>query len=230
MALLEPLPISLSRQVAPSGKAALGGRGEVIESDITSPEWARNPDIEPFAYDPEKAKEILAEAAADGAWDPDRELTIIVVAGIESRLKIAEIMQQQLDAIGVKSVIKLMTGASWMQVMESGEYDFHPTSGPAALDPSDVERYYLCAEAWTHGYCNPELDALFELGRTTGVVDERQQAYWEAAMILREEVPRIPVATAAWIYGLNKGIGGIIPSAADYSRITWNIEEWYIEE
>ena len=212
--------------------AALGGRGEVADSMIIFPEWARNPNIEPYAYDPEKAEALLAEAAADGAWDPERELTIVILAGIESHLKIAEIMQQQLDAIGVKSVIKLMTGASHLQVMQSGDWDIAPGSTGAPIDPSAVAIRYTCdgGTAQIIGYCNPELDALFDAGRTTGVVDERQQAYWEAAMILHEDLPGAPVATAAWIYGLNKGIGGIIPSVVDYSRITWNIEEWYIEE
>jgi ABC-type transport system substrate-binding protein len=119
-----------------------------------------------------------------------------------------------------------------MAVFESGEWDIAIGSTGAPIDPSSLAMRYTCgaSTAQNSAYCNPDLDALFQLGRTTGVVEERQQAYWEAAMILHEELPGAPVATAAWIYGLNKGIGGIIPSVVDHSRITWNIEDWYIEE
>jgi peptide/nickel transport system substrate-binding protein len=210
--------------------AALGGRGEVVDSSMVFPEWAKNPNIEPYEYDPELAKELLAEAAADGAWDPDRELTILVLSGIESWLKMAEIIQQELDGIGVKAAITLMTGASWMNEMEEGDWDIFPGSGGTAKDPSDAAAYPCDGAGIQNGYCNPELDALMQQGRTTGVVEERQAAYWAAAQILHDELPEIPVATASWIYGLNKGIGGIEPSSVDYSRITWNIEDWFIVE
>jgi ABC-type transport system substrate-binding protein len=117
-----------------------------------------------YAYDPAKAKALLAEAGY-----PDGFSTVLYATDTDPQPRIAQAIQQDLAGIGIKADIKSLSGAA---VIEAGGTDGQAPmvwSGGLAWiadfpDPSDFYTVILgCAGAVKGGwnwswYCNPDLD------------------------------------------------------------------------
>lgn len=96
--------------------AAMIGNAMAIESPILSSTKYYDESCT-YTYDPETAKSLIEEAAADGAIDLSKPITICTPAG--DRERVANVLQQNLEAIGVSSEIQVMEAAT----MFAGFYD-----------------------------------------------------------------------------------------------------------
>ncbi|RYH07855.1 ABC transporter substrate-binding protein [Tropicimonas sp. IMCC6043] len=94
------------------------GQGEVANSFIPKGALYHSDDNGARPYDPEKAKELLAEAGVE-----DLTLDYIVEAGHEVQEQVAVLLQQQLAQIGVTAnLVKVDPSASWNMLVD-GDYD-----------------------------------------------------------------------------------------------------------
>jgi ABC-type transport system substrate-binding protein len=133
-----------------------------------------------YAFDPAKAKALLAEAGY-----PEGFSTTLYSTDIDPQPRIAQAIQQDLAGIGIKAEIKSLAGAA---VIEAGG-----TEGQAPMiwsggmawiadfpDPSDFYTVILgCAGAVKGGwnwpwYCNPDLDKRAD--KADSMVAANQQA------------------------------------------------------
>ena len=98
------------------------GLGKVATGPFKPGTWPYNPDIKRYAYDPEKAKELLRQAGwtdTDGDGILDREgmpfsFEIITNQGNEMRAKCAEIIQRRLADIGIEVKIRIIEWAAFI--------------------------------------------------------------------------------------------------------------------
>jgi peptide/nickel transport system substrate-binding protein len=96
----------------------LDGNGTPSFSPLGSGFGDYNPNLEQYAYDPERARELLAEA---GVTEP-LELTYLVIASpIYQRA--AEVIQQNLAEVGVNLTIEALPVADVFAQGPSGDYD-----------------------------------------------------------------------------------------------------------
>jgi oligopeptide transport system substrate-binding protein len=155
-----------------------------------------------FAFDPEKARQALAESSYGGPeslpeviWyysaDPDAE-------GITSRQGAEWLAAQYRAVLGIELKLEALEDDEWDPLYES------PESLPQWSDWGWFQAYpdpqYWLSEVWTcnsnvfmhrGNYCNPELDAL--LARADGEQDaeERIALYQEAERMLIADAPAI---------------------------------------
>jgi peptide/nickel transport system substrate-binding protein len=209
----------------------LKGQGRLVNQSIIGPEWAQYDDLNQYEYDPERAKELLAEAN----WDASQTLDLIWEQGFQAIELSAPVFQQQMQEIGVQVTLTPLDEAAFEQrVLEEMDFDLAWFGGGAyGLDPDVSSTYYSCANWTPNGgntthYCNEELDELFVAGRGTSDVDERREIYHQAARILNEDVPTIFWWSENMIWGINKSVQGVVPGPN--TDIHWNIHEWSLAE
>ena len=207
-----------------------------------APEWAiptpdEYPDLIEYTYDPDRARELLAEAEADGAWDPDRELIFYARPGrsyVDTAIAIA---QGQMAEVGINwTIINTDTGGLVDAIREQplGTLNgFWVSGADFTVDPSAVQVYTSCNTARTGAnlisYCRPELDALWEAGRQTAVQDERAEIYHEAFRFLNQDPSEIYLYIVDSIIAYDSRIKGVKPHGG-IGQPYWNIGEWYWEE
>ena len=206
-----------------------------------TPEWAiptveEYPDLIEYNYDPERAKELLAEAEADGAWDPNTTLTFYHRPGrsyVDTAIAIA---QSQMAEVGINwEIINTDTGGLIDAIREQplGTLDgFWVSGADFTIDPSAVQVYTACENARTGAnlisYCRPELDELWVAGRQTGVQEERQQIYHDAFRFLNQDPAEIYLYVVDSIVAYDSRLKGVKPHGG-IGQPYWNIGEWYWE-
>lgn len=219
---------------------AMGGHCSTPITNIRqiAPEWAiptveENPDLIEYTYDPDRARELLAEAEADGAWDPNRTLTFFHRPGrsyVDTAIAIA---QGQMAEVGINwEIINTDTGGLIDGIREQplGTLDgFWVSGADFTVDPSAVQTYTSCDTARTGAnlisYCRPELDELWAAGRQTAVEEERAEVYHEAFSMLNADPPEIYLYIVDSIIAYDSRIQGIQPHGG-IGRPYWNIGEW----
>ncbi len=164
----------------------------VINPDVI---YSISKDLNPIEYNPEKAKELLAEAGiAEGT-------TIeMYISDDNQRADIATIMQEQLRQIGLNmNITRLEWGAFVEELSAKKDHMFLLRWNPSIVDPDQY--LYPSFSTNTKGsgpnygfYGNPELDALIDQGRVLSNSPEREAIYKQAQEFVMEDLPWVPLA------------------------------------
>ncbi|MWA07197.1 hypothetical protein F8568_044050 [Actinomadura sp. LD22] len=146
----------------------LGGAGSVVNSsfygDAAS---AANED----AYDPARAKSLLAAAG----WDGSKPVTLSWIPGQRDRDTAVTVIQSQLKAVGVDVELKQVQADELLSSYEKKSYDLALFGGGNyATEPSTVATIDACDQAYPAGgnvarFCDPNLDDL--LSKADSVAD-----------------------------------------------------------
>jgi ABC-type transport system substrate-binding protein len=159
-------------------------------------------DYQGYAYDPEKAKALLAEAGFADGFD-----TELYAMNTDPNPRIAQAIQQDLAAIGIRAELKTLAQANVIAAGgEEGEAPMIWSGGMAWIadfpDPSNFYGPILgCGGAVPGGwnwawYCNEELDA--KAAEADAITDpakqeERLQMWREVYLAIMEDAPWAPV-------------------------------------
>ncbi|ANT63375.1 peptide ABC transporter substrate-binding protein (plasmid) [Salipiger sp. CCB-MM3] len=163
--------------------------------------WAYNDDLEPYPYDPEKAKELLAEAGAERA-----ELTFYVTeggSGMLDPIAMGTAIQADLNAVGFDTKIETYEWNTFLGEVNPGLEGKADMAEMAWMtnDPDTLPFLALRSDAWPDKggfnsgyYSNPEVDELLEAARVATDQGERAELYKQMQTIVQEDAPWVFVA------------------------------------
>lgn len=163
--------------------------------------WAYNEALEPYPYDPEKAKALIAEAGAEGA-----ELTFFVTEGGSGMLDpvaMGTAIQADLEAVGFDVSIETYEWNTFLGEVNPGLEGKADMAQMAWMtnDPDTLPFLALRTAAWPDQggfnsgyYSNPQVDELLEAARVATDQDERARLYKEMQTIVQEDAPWVFVA------------------------------------
>ena len=178
-------------------RSLLAGLGERIAVTLPRSAFGYDDTIKPYAYDPARAKQLLAEAGYPNGF----KIPLITRQG--RYLKDKEVTQAAagfLSRIGVEVELRFVEAGVWAQISERKGRDGLSFGGWSGLDADLVWYPLLFTGQYQSYYSNPELDALLIKGRSTLDDKERMDAYRAAARIIKEEAPHIPFFVPPLIY------------------------------
>lgn len=175
------------------------------------------PDIEPYAYDPELARSILAEAGwtdtnGNGTIDKDgREFAfpLLVDRGNVQREQIGLILQDEFKALGmdVEYVAAERTGR-WIEDTRARVFAARLAEFPV---PSVdwFRRIYTSDGPNSRGYVNHEVDALVQAAIQTGDRELQGRYYQQAQELLHADPPVIPFFLREQLTAVATRVGGV---------------------
>ncbi|MEM9754451.1 MAG: ABC transporter substrate-binding protein [Pseudomonadota bacterium] len=159
-----------------------GGLGDHTHVSPIHPEWA---DLGGFAYNPERAAEILAEAGYPDGID----LEMVVKTQPAYELDVAQVMVESWAQAGIRVTLQTLPASSFWDRWT--EYPFSLTAwGHRPLGPMVLGLAYRTGVPWNESsFSNARFDELLvEIGGTVDP-DERQRIMGELMTIMREEGP-----------------------------------------
>ncbi len=163
--------------------------------------WAYNESLEPYPYDPEKAKALLEEAGYDG-----EELTFYVTeggSGMLDPIAMGTAIQADLEAVGMPTNIETYEWNTFLGQVNPGLEGKADMAEMAWMtnDPDTLPFLALRSEAWPDKggfnsgyYANEKVDELLNEARAATDQDKRAELYKEMQAIVQEEAPWVFVA------------------------------------
>lgn len=174
--------------------------------------WAYNAEVQPYPYDPEKAKALLAEAGVEGAT-----LTFLVTEGGSGMLDpvpMGTAIQADLAAVGLNVEIKTYEWNAFLAEVNpglEGKGDMAEmawmTSDPDTLPFLTLRTAAFPAEGGFNSsyYSNPEVDTLLDKARATTDPAVRADLY--------KQVQAITHADAPWLFVANWKQNAVVTAA-----------------
>ena len=178
----------------------LDGQASLATGLLSPSNWAYEPDVKTYSYDPEHAKALLDEA---GYPDPDGDgpeprFTIVYKTSTNAlRIRIGEVLQDQFKQVGIEvSEIQTFEWAKFYQDIVDGNFQIYTLRWVGITEPDILHSIYHSSMMPPDGrnrgrYVNAKIDELTEQGRLELTVDGRKAIYSEAQQILAEELPYI---------------------------------------
>lgn len=144
---------------------------------------------DPFEYDPDAARQMLADA---GYADGDIVLDFTTSSQYAFLLDSALSIQADLEAIGITVNIVDVDYASYQELGLKGDYDITTVGGAGAvLNPFWIKNYVTGPDSYVRsfGYNNEDLNAALDTGLRGSTPEEQTAGFTEAFTILNEDVP-----------------------------------------
>lgn len=167
--------------------------------------------LEPFAFDPDRARDLLAEAGYPDGFEAEIE----IVAG--SRSDVVESIVAYLADVGVRLSIVSSELAAFNQGWpdESAPPLRYATWRPL-YDPHSYLSLVIDSDGFLSRYTNPTADELVRTGATASSPEEREAIYHD----LGRELQEFPAAIYLWnlvsTYGVHSDLTGWQPRGDEY--------------
>lgn len=152
-----------------------------------------NPDLVPYPYDPEKAKELLAEAKADGV-PVDSEIIMIGRHNLyPNSQESLEALQAMFKAVGFNTTLRMTEASEWYDLLfKPYAEDRAPNLFQEQHDNNNGDAVFTIfvkyhSEGGQSTFSDPTLDDLIDrAGQASG--EERTKLYQEAFKRIHEEI------------------------------------------
>jgi peptide/nickel transport system substrate-binding protein len=185
--------------------AVYEGHGTESRCQILSPMYfGYNTDLNPYPYDPAKARQLIAAAGAKAPV----EVTLDVPLGRYLQTQeIGQILASQLDEAGFKVRINELDYATFSTKYankQMAQLTFHGQGWPD-LDADGLLSLYDTRNATAY-WSNPQFDAIIAKGRSTTNEAQRIADYKEATKLMCDESPAAFLFTQPLIYATSKRV------------------------
>ncbi len=209
----------------------------------------QSPDLVPPAYDPEAAGAMLDEAGwvdsnGDGTRDKDGVELVLryLTPPKQVRMDTQVVVQQAFEEVGIGVILEnpsydiFWNGYGAGGPIAIGDYDIGEWSSAPDGYPDPNSEGFKCNEIpspekpegnnWNY-YCNPELDALFELQAQTTDYNARVEIWYEITEIMAEDLPWMGMWTDPDNWAISNRL---INTKVNGSTPFWNAYEWDIAQ
>jgi peptide/nickel transport system substrate-binding protein len=221
-------------------EASLEGYGSIATSTI--PPWHEyHPDIEPLAYDPDRARELLEQAGwTDGNGDGVREKDgrplrfRLLTSQNPLNRAIVQVIQNQLGEVGASVELQVLEFQTMLAQHKGRQFDavlsnwildnFQMASTPQSLfhsSQADVD-----GSANRSGVRSARLDSLIDRGAAATDPEEARQIWRDFTVALQEEQPFTFMFWGDELAGSSDAVSGVtMDQRGEFSSIAdWSVQ------
>jgi len=203
-------------------KEVLQGYAAVANGQFPPASWAYDASVKPYAYDPNRAKALLAEAGfqpgPDGVLVKDGKRFSFGIRHDQANPTVkdtAVIVQEYLKRVGVEATMEPLDWPTFVKKLFASEFEGIVVNWTNHHDPDPFAYTIWHSSQWkgrnfAH-YKNPRVDELLEQARRTAVVSERRKAYAEFSKVLMEDAPYVFLYFPQQVYVTRQAYDGFVP-------------------
>lgn len=173
-----------------------------------------------YEYNPEKARELLAEAGYASGFD-----TSIWVNDNQTRIEACQAIQAMLMDIGINCSVEVMEFGSFIQATSNGEHDMGYFGWVTSTRDADYT-YYSLEHSSQQGpagnrtfLADPEVDELVEIGRTSTDEAVRMDAYGKLSVKLKEINNNAPIYYSNITAGSSNKVENFVMDPIGYHKL-----------
>lgn len=225
--------------------AMFKGRQPVAHSWIAPKHPAYNSNVKKYAYDPARAKALLAEAGfvpgPDGVLR-DRtgkrvEIIFMTTAGNAAREQVQQVVKEQLKGVGIEIKIDNRPSSVFFGTITPRRQFPHFAMATAVFSPQDTgfDRFHStqvpsAENNWEgnnrSGWRNAENDRLMEQIITELDAAKRNALLQRQQVLFAEELPSLPMFFGLALTTARKEIRNVKPVGLAETYLPWNAWQW----
>ncbi|QHT61296.1 ABC transporter substrate-binding protein [Paenibacillus lycopersici] len=213
---------------------AAQGAGQVANIPSSPISWSYTEDgINPYKFDPEKAKALLDQAGwkagADGIREKDgKKLTIHFLGSKKPETDIfIAVAKEDYEALGIKFEPEVFADFNALvSKVEGGDYDMASFSTSLLTDPSDGLLQFVDGEI--PGYDDATFKELYDKGLATSNIDERKAVYQDIYKLLNDQLPVIFTSYKKSVYAYNGRIQNL--SVSPFNGLAPSLPSWTLSQ
>ena len=214
------------------------GYGKAATGPYKPDTWVYNSDVAKYSYDPDKARQLLADAGwqdTDGNGILDKagnefSFTIVTNQGNDLRSKTGEIIQRRFKEVGVDVKLRIIEWATFLkEFINPNNFDATLLGWSGGPEPDQYNIWHSSKTAPGElnfiGFKNDEVDRLLEEGRRVFDQQKRKIYYDRFQEILAEEQPYTFLYVGESLPAVSKRFRGVEAAPAG---IRYNFNQWYV--
>ncbi|MBT4568722.1 MAG: peptide ABC transporter substrate-binding protein [Marinovum sp.] len=172
--------------------------GKAIAADSMLPNGPHKPSgLNPYSYNPEKARELLAAAK----WDSSRELDMVFYYGDQLTVDLMAALQAYLSDVGVKMTYRKLEGDVGAQLTTrptnpvDGVSNIDWDLGYGAAAATALQEYYnpYKTGGTSHTPSDPNLDRMIDAINASADPNEQRPAYFELQEYWNSKLDALPL-------------------------------------
>jgi peptide/nickel transport system substrate-binding protein len=210
--------------------AAFFGEDAAVATQFVPPGLiGRDESLEPYAYDPERARELLAEAGYEGGFSTQLWYMPVSRPYFPAPEPIAAAMASYLADVGIQASLMTQDWGTYLDSYQTGAFPMYMLGWSADFADPDNFLYTFFSAAQQQsdlGWNDPEVAQKLEAARQEPDEEARAQLYREVNRRVYEAVPSIPVAHNPVLNAVRVGVEGFMPSplgsTVPFSTVTKN--------
>lgn len=196
-------------------------------------EWY-NPNVKQYEYNPERAKQLLAEAG----WTPGDDgilvkngqrfsFTTRMDSGNQQGTNQAVLLQNWLKAVGIEMHLEPLDRSLFYDYLDNRDYEGMMLSMGPSPDP-DQYNFWHSSSIWSGFndwcYSNSQVDALLEQGRVESDPEVRKEIYDQVQAIMAEDVATLWLYHPNTLSAITKGYTGMTAEPAGQYQYLYKVK------
>ncbi len=219
----------------------MNGQGIIAHSPMLPENWAYNPEVKKYAYDRNKASQMLDEAGwidsnGDGIRDKDgKEMSLLLYSNDDPRRKlIVEQIAADWQAIGIDAQPTIVTFAGLVSdFLNPRRFDAALIGWELTGDPDPYPLWHSSQATGGgqnySGWVSEDADQLIEEARGLVHEEDRIQLYHEFQDIFAEELPALVLFYPVYTYGVSDEVHNVqLDSLNQPSERFRTFSDWYM--
>ena len=194
----------------------------VVADDHVPPTMFGHGEPWPYEYDPERARELLAEAGYPDGFDTELWYMPVSRPYYPAPQPIAETMASYLADVGINAELMTEDWTTYLADYAEGEFPMYMLGWNADYaDPDNFLNTFFGEGSAPNqlGWENQEVFDALEQARQVADQDERADLYAQVVDTVAEEAASIPVAHNRSLSAVRTNIEGWVPSPLGYSSV-----------
>ncbi len=200
------------------------GVGEVCNGPFSPDTPQANPEIEPWPYNIDRAKELLAEAGwrdrGDGLLKNERgdvfTFEYTFSSGNESGQRLANYLRDQCARVGIRVELRTLDWSVYRDALNNRDFDAITLAWSPGAAEQDPYGLWHTDSMPTGGnnfvqWNTPRSDELIEMGRRELDPEKRMAIWHELHEIIHDEQPYTFLLNAPWLRFVNRRIENVHP-------------------
>jgi peptide/nickel transport system substrate-binding protein len=217
----EAVALAINKQAIVRG--LYGGYGEVASQLMPPTMWGRAPNLQPYPYDPAKARQLLAEAQYPNGFSLDFWYIPVSRPYFPAGKEIGTAIAADLEKVGIRT--HLMTEDWATYLADRNKTNKFPIFMIGWIgdngDPDDWLGFFYSKydpNSAYYSYNNPEVLSLLAKARTVSGKGDRAKLYARVAQIAYDDYRDVPIASAKVPILMRKNVEGLVgqPDANEY--------------
>jgi len=212
--------------------AFYAGMAKPAKNPIPPSLWGYNDEVVDYEYNPEKAKELLAEAGFPDGFTTELWAMPVARPYMPQPKEIATALQQQLAVVGIETEIVTMDWATYLEKGEYGEHKLYLLGWTGDNGDPDNFLYVLLdqdnAKVGSAGnvafYKNQSVHDLLVAAQKETDQDKRAKLYEDAQVIINEDAPWVPLVHSTEGIAAKKSVKNFIPHPTGGESTFWMVD------